>query len=365
MSEKQWYKVARKIIKAGGIPVPINATLIEILKTLITEKHLKFLQIFSKSSLTLEQIKGKSDFDEESLNKILNELMHIGLITAIPSRSTGILIYRLVPFLPGLLEMTLMRGERGAKQKKLAELWEKLFNDMSHVTQKNYDIVMAAYKNAPAIDRVVPVEEEIEVQEEIVLPQEEIKKIVEKFDIIGVSYCYCRHKKDLLGDPCKINAPRQNCLSFGRTAQYIIEHDFAKQISKEEALRILKEAEDLGLVHKAFHVRGNPELEEIAICNCCKCCCGNFGNYYRGASPISTITSYISKVNEDECVGCGTCVEACPLEIIDLISDIAVINEQKCIGCGVCAHLCPQNAIKFERTGLRRVFIPAPIVTSN
>jgi len=359
MTEKLWYKLASNILKGGGPPVPLNETLIELLKTLINEEQLNFLLNFNKP-LNFDQIKLKTELNDESLKSTLNQLMDIGMITGIPSRTTGVIVYRLVGFLPGLLEFTLMRGEEGPKQKKIALLWDQLFKDNSEITQKNYEIIINAFKNAPAIDRVIPIEETIEPHEELVVPNEKVNEIVNQFDIIGVSYCYCRHRKDLLDDPCKINAPRQNCLSFGRTAKFAIDHDFAKAISKQQALKIIKDAEDLGLVHKAFHTRGDPKLEEIAICNCCVCCCGNFGSFYSGAAPTSTLTSYLSKVNQKNCIGCGTCVEKCPMEAIELIDNVAKVNEDRCIGCGVCAYKCPEQALTLERTGLRRVFIPPP-----
>jgi heterodisulfide reductase subunit A-like polyferredoxin len=80
--------------------------------------------------------------------------------------------------------------------------------------------------------------------------------------------------------------------------------------------------------------------------------------YYRGAAPIHTMSSYLAQVDEDLCIGCGTCVEKCPMETIDLDNSIAHVNEDKCIGCGVCAHLCPEDAINLERIGPRHVFIP-------
>ena len=76
MSEKLWYQLARTIVKAGGPPVPINKTLVELLKTLIDEGHLKFLLNFRKP-LNLNQIKSKVELKEPSLTKLLKELMNI------------------------------------------------------------------------------------------------------------------------------------------------------------------------------------------------------------------------------------------------------------------------------------------------
>jgi len=86
--------------------------------------------------------------------------------------------------------------------------------------------------------------------------------------------------------------------------------------------------------------------------------------YYRGAMPFRSTTSYLAVVNEEECIGCGTCVEKCPMETISLVDDIAKINNEKCIGCGVCAHHCPQEAIKLEYNK-REVFIPPLKIASN
>ena len=357
MSEKIWYTLAGKILKAGGPPVPINENLIDLLKTLINEDQVKFLLNFRKP-LNFEEIQEKSALDEKVLKETLESLMNIGFLTGIPSRTTGIMVYRLVAFLPGLLEFTLMRGESGPIQKKIAEIWERIFEDATEMTQNNYDIVVNAFKNAPAIDHVIPIGEELELSEDTIIPNEEIEKILEKFEVFSVSHCYCRHRKKLLEDPCKVNAPIQNCLSFGRTARFVIDHGFAKEITRDESLKILKEAEDLGLVHKTFHVNGDPNLEELAICNCCTCCCGSFGNFYRGAAPTSTMSSHIASIDKQSCISCGTCLEVCPMSAPTLEEDYFVIDIEKCLGCGVCIQKCPEQAIKLQKTELRRVFIP-------
>jgi len=248
MSEKMWYTLARKILNAGGPPVPVNENLIDLLKLLINEEQVKFLLSFRKP-LNFAQIKEKSGLDDAILNDILEKLMNAGLLTGIPSRSTGRMVYRLVAFLPGLLEFTLMKGETGPKQKKIARIWEQIFEDATEMTQNNYDVVVNAFKNAPAIDHVIPIGEKLEVSEDTIIPNEEIEKILDKFEVFSVSHCYCRHRKALLDDPCKINAPIQNCLSFGRTARFAIDHGFAKEITRDESLSILSEAEDFGLVH--------------------------------------------------------------------------------------------------------------------
>jgi len=366
MDDKFWNKVARTFGKAGGFPFPINDTVIELTKTLVTEEEGTFItKIFRKPSMNMDEIKSRTDLDEESIKKILDILMDKGIVAGSQSRRTGVMVYTLMNFLPGIFEYSFMKGESGEKEKKLAVIYEKLFNEMTELTQNNYDTLVEQYKKVPFMDRIVPVEKQIDVQTESVLPYEEIKKLVENSDTIAVSNCYCRHHKDLLDEHCKIDAPKLNCMQLGKNAKFAIEHGFAKSVSKEEAMKILREAEDAGLVHKAIHANGNPEKVEAAICNCCKCCCDTFQLHYRGIMPIKSLTSYIAKVNEDVCIGCGTCVNICPAEATELVDTIAMIDENRCIGCGVCAHHCPEEAITLERTGPRQVFVPPPKLKQN
>ena len=365
MSEKLWYKVARTIIKAGRIPFPISDTLYELLKLLLNEEQAKFILIFQKPSLNINQLKEKTDLSETELDKMLNELMDNGLVVGMPSRRTGIMVYRLMGLFPGIFEYILMKGEKTEREYKFAKIFERLNMELSQKTQENYDELMVQYKTLiPALSRVVPVEEEIEVPQEEVLPSYEVSKIIDRYDDIAVSHCYCRHEKDLLEDPCKVTNEKFNCFHFGKSARYVVEHNFGKSVSKDEAKKIFKVAEEDGLVHKAFHVHSDLNKEEEAICNCCKCCCGIFQMYYRGIFPYHTITSYLAVVDEDECNGCGTCVEKCPIEAPFLVDDIAIINSEKCIGCGVCVHHCPQQAIKLEYNK-RNVYLSAKKLAIN
>jgi NAD-dependent dihydropyrimidine dehydrogenase PreA subunit len=358
LTDKFWYKVARTFIKAGVFPVPLSDTLIELLQILVTEEQAKFILIYKKPSMTLDEIKQKIDIEEPKIMEMLDTLMHNGIIVGTRSRTTGIMVYRLMGLYPGIFEYTFLRGGVSEREKNLAILFEKLFKEISEGTQRNYDSIINVFKNLPPTDRTLPVEKEVEVGTETVMPFEEIKRYVEEYDDIALVNCYCRHAKELINDPCKIGASKNNCFLFDKTAQFGIEQGFGKAVSKEEAFKILREAENEGLVHKVFHVHSDTNRGIEAICNCCKCCCGMINMYYRGAAPIHTMSSYLAQVDEDLCVGCGTCVEKCPMETIDLDDTLANINEAKCIGCGVCAHHCPEEAIHLERIGPRHVFIP-------
>jgi 2-oxoglutarate ferredoxin oxidoreductase subunit delta len=55
------------------------------------------------------------------------------------------------------------------------------------------------------------------------------------------------------------------------------------------------------------------------------------------------------RVDEEECKGCGLCIEACPPKVIDLGERLnrygyrtAFYSGAGCSGCGICFMVCPE-----------------------
>ena len=64
------------------------------------------------------------------------------------------------------------------------------------------------------------------------------------------------------------------------------------------------------------------------------------------------------EVNDTYCKGCGLCVDACPLHIVELDQDrinakgyhpAHCIDDEACTGCTNCATMCPDVAITVYR----------------
>ena len=203
MNDKLWNNVARTIAKAGVFPVSVSDSLIEILQELITEEQAKFLLIFKSPSMTLEQIKQKTEMDEDSILQMLETLMYKGIIIGAMSRSAKVMVYRLMGPFPGIFEYINLRGETDEKHVKIAKLFEKNFSERTPLTEETYEKMKNTFKSLPPTDRTLPVEKEVEVGTETVMPYEDISKYVEEYDDIALAHCYCRHHKDLVNDPCK------------------------------------------------------------------------------------------------------------------------------------------------------------------
>ncbi|MFX0036848.1 MAG: ATP-binding protein [Candidatus Hermodarchaeota archaeon] len=376
MLDEKYKKAARSIVKAGVFPFPINDTMIEILKLLINEEELEFIMAFSrKSSQNMEQLKQSSKLSEEQIQKHAKSLAGKGIIFNQPN-SEGIMVYRLMPLLMvGVFEYAFMKKlEFNENEKKLAELFTQLFKELSDFIQAHYNTIAPIFDNLPAYDRTIPIldnsvsgkeieisiNEEINVPEEKLIPTQKIEEILKKSDDIAVGHCFCRHHKDLLGNSCKTTELRENCFTLGKSARYCVEQGFARKISREEALKILKDSEKDGLVHKIFHPNSDLAREESSFCNCCKCCCGTLEWWRMGVTALINWTNFLARVDEGLCTGCETCIKKCPVDAINLNNDIkAEINKTRCIGCGICAHFCPEGAISLLE-GMRKVYEAVP-----
>jgi ferredoxin len=376
--QSKYEKAASVICRQGMVPFPVNETTLTILKYAVgdVEAELDLMAAFDKkASQTLAELKVSSGMPEDAIIGLANSLAGKGLLFNQPN-TAGMMVYRLLPLMTvGLMEYTFMGPlQWNEKEKELAVLFQRLIDDVRDQVQENYDAFVPVFNMSPPVDRtvparttddgktirVIPVNKNLEGAGEVVLPSQSIDEIIEKFDEIAVGHCFCRQRRALLGEPCATDAPLENCFTFGKSARHTVAQGFARRITREEAFRIMREAEAAGLVHKAFHPNSNVARPETSICNCCKDCCDTLRTWKEGVFPLVNSTFHLSRIDRETCTGCGTCVEWCPTEAIRLDdSGKAVRDAGACFGCGVCARFCPEDAIALEE-GLRKVFILPP-----
>jgi ferredoxin len=376
--EKQLKKATEVICRQGMVPFPAGETARAIVAEVVGDapEALALIAAFDKApSQTLGQLVESSGKTADEVERLAAELAGKGLIFNQPN-SAGIMVYRLLPLMMvGVMEYRFMGTLTGSEEeKRLARLFEKLLAELRDQVQGNYDALPALFAKAPAVDRtvpasrtsegksirVIPVQKPLTGGEEVVLPSQTVEEIIDKFDDIAVGHCFCRQRRSLLGEPCRFHAPTLNCFTFGKSARHTVAQGFAKKIGKDEARRIMREAEAAGLTHKAFHPGSRESSPETSICNCCKDCCDTLRLWRDGTLPMINSTYHLAVIDEETCTGCGTCVDWCPTDAICLGDEgVAWRDEEACIGCGVCARFCPEGAISLKE-GFRRVFVMPP-----
>jgi uncharacterized protein (DUF362 family)/NAD-dependent dihydropyrimidine dehydrogenase PreA subunit len=67
------------------------------------------------------------------------------------------------------------------------------------------------------------------------------------------------------------------------------------------------------------------------------------------------LIKYYPCVEQDNCVRCAACIQACPNKIISLKDNRIVFDYAKCISCFCCQEACPNSAIKVKKSILAKI----------
>jgi ferredoxin len=148
----------------------------------------------------------------------------------------------------------------------------------------------------------------------------------------------------LVGKGC--DHPVENCLAFAPMEGAFDHSQTTRAISKGDAVRILREAEEAGLVHSAANYRE----QHYYICNCCTCCCAVMRGVAEFGIPTAIASSdFRAVVNEDGCIACGDCVESCQFGALSIPEYVCTVDYARCVGCGLCAAACSTGSMQLER----------------
>ncbi len=53
-------------------------------------------------------------------------------------------------------------------------------------------------------------------------------------------------------------------------------------------------------------------------------------------------------VRQEDCTGCGICIDECPVDAILMEDNLARIDMDECIRCGICHEVCPTGAVRHD-----------------
>ena len=308
-----------------GFPSTSSGIEIKILKRLFTEEEAKIAILLSSIPKRSSHIARRGGLDKKDMEEKLEKMAKKGLIFRV--RRQGKILYNSAPFMIGLYEYSV---------KKIDEDLAKLFKEY-------YDIAFLdelGSSNVPGF-KVIPIEESIDI-ETVLFPYHKLEESIKNARKISVAECICRKESRLNGEGC--SHPIETCLNFGVAAEYYIENGIGREITVDEAIKIIEETEKAGLVHA-----GANSKHLSNICNCCPCCCASMKGITKlGLDKHKFFNAmFESIIDQDICSGCGNCYAKCPVGALK-VEDTAIVNREKCLGCGLCASVCPEEAIKLQ-----------------
>jgi electron transport complex protein RnfB len=308
----------------AGFPATPTGVEIKILKKLFTPEQAELAMKLGKEAEEVGAIAARIGMDAAALGWQLEEMAQKGLIFRV--RDKDRVSYQAYQFLVGVYEFQLNRLD-----KEFCELFEEY---LPHI-----GTTLMALKTKQL--RVVPVESAVEAAP-TVASYNRIRDLIKEQEVISLAPCICRKERELLGKPCA--KPPETCFGFGAFGSFYIDNHLGRAISTDEALRILDQAEEAGLV---LNLSNTQKIEWL--CCCCTCCCPTLKFVKMMPRPADWVRAYYqAAIDADLCIACGECLERCQMAAIKEGADFAEMIEGRCIGCGLCVSTCPVEAISLQ-----------------
>jgi H+/Na+-translocating ferredoxin:NAD+ oxidoreductase subunit B len=305
-----------------GFPATDSGVELRILRRLFTVEEAETAVLLTPFPEEASQVATRAGVPVETLETRLAAMAEKGLVFRV--RREGKTLYGAAPFMIGLYEYSV----------------EKIDNELAGLYRQYYEeayLDEMGASNVPGF-KVLPINESVEA-ETVLYPFLDLVEQVKAARKISVADCVCRKESRLLGQAC--DYPLETCLSFGAAAEYYIETGIGREVSVEEAIEILRDADRAGLIHAGTNTKHLSN-----ICNCCPCCCASMkGITQRGHDKHRYLNAlFEAVVDEDACTGCEECTDRCPVGAMEF-DGTARADRDSCLGCGLCAGVCAEGAI--------------------
>ena len=264
---------------------------------------------------TIEQLMKLTKMERQPLQKLLDDMSWLGIIEynwenldgKNPAHEKR---YILPLFVPGSAEFLNMRRSQIDEHPEVAAFFERMtMLPLEKITP------MVPPGGAGIGMHVIPVEKAIETEQEAIGP-EKISYWLHKYEgKYAKSMCSCRASRDKLGEGCGDDVENW-CIAVGDMADYVVQTQRGEYITYDEAMEIFKKAEDNGFVHQITNIDGEQKI--FGICNCNVNVCNALRTSQLFNTPNMSRSAYVARVETDQCVACGRCVEYCPAGAVKL-----------------------------------------------
>ena len=297
-------KLAKIIGGASGVLVKIdeNAPEYYCMADIVTDEEADIaIAAGLRKERTAQWLADKVGRTVAEIQPSLDRLVYYGVFRRCKIDGTDEDGYFMQIFAPGILEMMVNNQELLHEHPEVGRAFEEYtrlrMQSMGPILPDGYGLM-----------RVIPVESAIEGIPGVT-DDERLSHYLDKYDVFSVSPCSCRASRTSLGDGCG-HLAEDMCVQMGKGAEHYIRTGRARQITREEALEIVRRAEENGLMHDIPNIEGAGE--SAAICNCCACACFGLRAGLMFGARDAIRSNFVAEVDEAKCVACAQCVEVCP-----------------------------------------------------
>lgn len=277
-----------------------------LLEKVVTEEMAEVaLALEFRVHMTVEEVAKRANKSVDKARSILWDLAEAGVATI--NKKDGVDKFWHETWVPGIFEMVVNNKENVKKYPQIAKAFDDYGRLRNPVAAGNIPI-------GKGLMRVIPIESSLDGTSRVA-ESEEVSGYLNNARVISVSDCSCRTSREEMGEGCG-HLKEDMCIQLDDAAEYYIRTGRGREISKDEANSIIARAEKDGLMHQIPNVEGEGHTH--AICNCCYCSCYALRSATMYNNPDMVRSNYTAKVDKDNCVGCGECVDVCPTGAIQL-----------------------------------------------
>lgn len=314
-----------------GYPATKSGVEIDILKYFFTPLEAQIALCLTLRSIPAAPIRKRLknkfgiELSSDDLSAMLDEMFQKGVIRR--SGNAGSLRFGIAMLAIGMFEYHVDNLTR-----ELVEMMHQYFDEA--FSAEFFRSSLPQLRTSPHLKALIP--------EYIVDTYDNMRHfITHTSEALYVANCVCKQGEALMGKPCKQTENYEVCLLIGATGYAA--RGRAREISKEECLKILDLAEEKGMVLQP----GNSK-KPSCICICCGCCCGVLTTAKKQPRPVRFFaTNYYARIDAASCTGCGVCVKRCQMDAIIADGKTFRVDRDRCIGCGLCVTRCKPKAARL------------------
>lgn len=221
----------------------------QILDPIVTDEMADVaLQVEFRKPQTAEEIAERCGKSVEETTKLLWDLAYAGV--TIVNKIDGVDKFWHEVWVPGHMEMIVNNKENVRKHPEVARAFDAYGKRRGPMAAGNFPVGTGAM-------RVIPIQRAIEGGTRHITA-EEVDRYIHEARLISVSDCSCRTSREIMGEGCG-HLKEDMCIQLDHAAEFYIRTGRARQITKEEALEIMRRAEDNGLMHSIPNLDG-PDI---------------------------------------------------------------------------------------------------------
>jgi Pyruvate/2-oxoacid:ferredoxin oxidoreductase delta subunit len=341
--ESIYRQLQRKLHTIGsGLPESDKGHELVCLEELFTPEEAQFALKMDLGLRSAKEVAESMGISEEEASERLQSMSERGLLYRV--QDEGIVKYYLITAYHGYMEFNVNRVTPLLTQnlgKHFGKGLGKIFYGAPH-----------------PLFRFIPLRAEL-VENGECLDYDDPEAIINRQEKLALTKCFCRLVAEMNngGPVCKRNPPEslEVCMMFNEFADFYLENGIAREITKQEALEIIRKCDANGTAVEILNTT-NPQV----MCSCCSCCCGVIMAHRAfGGASADYASNYVSSLEGDGCTKCGLCAKRCPTRAVRLSEDGELTyNPKKCLGCGLCVTTCPTKSRKLFRKPEEKVYAP-------